>query len=925
MVLIGAILLVQSEPVQESVEFDGSRPEELANREVVELRSRESIANERESIASGQDNSTAELERINRSIGASISVRVMDDATNEPVEGILLTLLSERPRTKSFGEAVSDRNGRASFFGLAENMYLVRSMRRLPYAEGLAAVWLPNGQHEDVVLRLGTGGSLTGRVVDDSGAPLEGVPVLANPGRTVAYGWNNLAPERIAMEKRDAPLSDESGRFRLDGVRCEAQGIWIVEGELRAERFEKATVSAQLQGGSGRCDAFVKDGEVVDVGDLVIARLRTWRGRVINEQGASVPHAFLGSYLRDPFFGGRLAPERWAALALAPGQPGFELEDGESFADDAGRFEVSFRRRGGGVVLQSGSGERTRASLPNLEPGEIAEDVELVLESRTRLRIALFDSADQEILGAHPDVLRQELSFQNMYGYEREVWFRLSSLATVDDPMTWDTQRAPPTSEGIYEPVFKLESSEMGELLVSVPGYRRGRLSDPGGAIDEKVRIDLEELPSVRLSIQISRDWPVERVSELERELLLVVSRFSPDANPSREDGSVPQLQLGSLRSLSVGLEPTEARMFVREPGEYWVYLQPKLSWNELDLEGLVTFGPYASDETRVDSLVLPVDLLERLIEQKAEEIEAPEKLPPPSGLLPGEEVTLQEPEEILLVDGVVRAYLENSATGAPATSARVRLQAADHATRKLYPKGEEGPGHVESDRVGPGSWQPEVKSQDFEFWNGAEFDLPPGGVVDLGTIYLVPHPRIVGRLLESDGSPVPENTILAVGSISGDAGGAAWTEADGSFDLPANAGERVHYETWSNSGGSFGSRSIGQFRCLRLSELEGDVYLDPWRDVEFVVKGLLDSESFLPIQLSLESMSCQDASHLEATVGGPPSIGPQLDGERIFRSRMGTGAYRLSSTSASLGVEETVVEVVAGDGIQRIQLKPKR
>jgi len=918
LVLIASVLLVQSESSSDganSLAPDAVSGRELADQRVGALRAPQEV---RVSPQPGDGGRVAEATAASDEairVGASLFVRVVDDASGEPVPNTLLTLLSERPSTKSYGTAVTDKNGRASFTGLTENLYVVRSMRRSPHAEGLTAVWLPAWEHAEATLRLGTGGSLTGRVVDDTGSPLEGVPVNANPGRTVAFGWSWVSPERMALEKRDAVLTDSDGRFRLDAMTSEAQGIWIVDGEVRPERFEKAGVVVKLDGAQRFAKAYAKPGETVDVGDIVVDRLRTWRGRVVEESGAPVPGALLTTnYIRSRSTSRNLTEERRAILALAPGQPGFALEERETLTDGAGRFELSLRIRPGYAFVRTVEGRVERVRFPILGPGELREGVELVLELNTRLSIELVDEAGEPIVDAHPEVSRQELQFGSYGG--STVAFRLSVPASADSPEDWESSGGRGSPEGLYHPTFDTEPAAMGELLVFAPGYRSGRLRDAASAIATPVQLQLETLPSIRLSIRVDEAWPNHRFAELRRRTELIVSSLSPHASPQVESRRELRYSLGSKRELKLGVVPIQAHMFVREPGEYWAYLVP--SWpDQEEFAVLDVFGPFTSHDERVNEVVVSSEVLELLVTVVEEE---ESKLPPPPDLVPGGQAPDSEP----LNTGRVTAILLDSVTGEAASGVRLTLMSGED--NHWLPRADsKRAGHVGQGGVPAGKWRAKALHWNYEEWESQEFIVEAGGEVDLGTILLVPHPRLVGKLLEADGTPVPVRSSISLHSAEGAGQTGAGTVAEGAFDMPIATTERVHALFFTSVETRFFARRLSQFRCTSLTELGDEIVLEAWREVEFVLDNLLDSERHLSSNLYLEATTCGTASHHAPRIGELSAIGPQLDGRRVFRGRLGVGTYIPRAEDGSLGVRADPFEVVAGEGLQRVQLSPAR
>lgn len=164
------------------------------------------------------------------------------------------------------------------------------------YANDSLSVRLRPGADLDlgeVVLR--AGGALSGRVVDEAGAPLEGVRVAVRGAEvSEAIGGGMRMSHRTALGAADA-VTDADGRFRLTGLLA---GDVIVEAE---------SADSLHHGESGRVE--IRAGQESLGLVVVAARIpddRRIEGRVLDPSGHPVPRASVRGRYRTLFSGGSI-------------------------------------------------------------------------------------------------------------------------------------------------------------------------------------------------------------------------------------------------------------------------------------------------------------------------------------------------------------------------------------------------------------------------------------------------------------------------------------------------------------------------------------------------------------------------------------------------------------------------------------------
>jgi hypothetical protein len=164
---------------------------------------------------------------------AAISVRVIDN--DGPVVAATVTLKTQA-ENRSFA-CYTDDSGQCGFSHLRSGFYSIEVLKpsylaNLDYS-GRGSFELTAAQNKTQVIPLAKGGVISGKLVDEDGEPLCGVPVVALPAPT------NRSSSEVASTGTELSAtfsSDDRGSFRIYGLR---PGVYIL-----AVNFQRTT-SAQ--------------------------------------------------------------------------------------------------------------------------------------------------------------------------------------------------------------------------------------------------------------------------------------------------------------------------------------------------------------------------------------------------------------------------------------------------------------------------------------------------------------------------------------------------------------------------------------------------------------------------------------------------------------------------------------------------------
>ena len=149
---------------------------------------------------------------------ATLSGRVVDFTTNEPVPGVLVQIGGPANAAE-----IAAENGTFEFTNLPAGSYTVSARRNgylpdygspRPGARGRTTVDLESGGRGDITVRLLRGGVIAGQVLDADGRPVEGALVTAAQ-RIFSGGRRRLMP---FANSGGLPTTDDEGRFRVTSL-----------------------------------------------------------------------------------------------------------------------------------------------------------------------------------------------------------------------------------------------------------------------------------------------------------------------------------------------------------------------------------------------------------------------------------------------------------------------------------------------------------------------------------------------------------------------------------------------------------------------------------------------------------------------------------------------------------------------------------
>jgi protocatechuate 3,4-dioxygenase beta subunit len=260
--------------------------------------------------------------RLNLETGAFVSGRVVDD-TGRPLAGAPVEVVAmpsdDLPESQS-----ADADGRFTLGPLPSGRYQVMARAPDHVLVQSPEVRLRADVTPQIELRLARACRLTGRVVDERGQPLGGVPVTAvalTEGRpagadelTVLAGALPLAAEAAGLPARAimkqgnirTASTDAQGRFVLDEMPPGRARLEVVHPELLPLRREPIVLAP---------------GERKEVGELTIQAGAVLNGRVLDENGQPIEAARIEARPRGKGPPARVASDRDGrfAIRVAPG------------------------------------------------------------------------------------------------------------------------------------------------------------------------------------------------------------------------------------------------------------------------------------------------------------------------------------------------------------------------------------------------------------------------------------------------------------------------------------------------------------------------------------------------------------------------------------------------------------------------------
>jgi hypothetical protein len=494
-----------------------------------------------------------------------VHLRVVDAVTSEPLSALEVVAFSERPHTHRLARVRTDARGEVVLADVREDLVILETARRPPHAPALAAVWLANGGEQSMELRVGHGGGVRGRVVDESGRPVAGATVEVCDRRSLLLGDKGADP---------SCESDAEGRFLLEALTNTARGIWMIDGAPRPEVVDPAHLTVTSGVRSTSAEVLVKDAGVVDIGDLLLPSASVIAGRVVDEDARPLAGCLVsGSYGRAYAVSN---PELdHDAQAIAPGQEGFALSSGETLTDAAGAFAIELGPERFFVTVVTPAGLHELFPLPPLAAGERRDDVVFTMPSQSELRL--------ELVSASGDRVRPALA----------TWPPFSVIARLDgvrDRIAEVNEIQP----GIVRATFRCRLRDVEQVVVRAPGFHPTTLETRGLDLEQVERVVLTSIAhhALRLRFRASGEVPASRAGES----VHVHACLAPPAE--QHALFLGCCGAGAERRLELEHLAEECTLDVGADAPYWITLHGPFA-------GELKFGPYAPGND-VHEIILP-------------------------------------------------------------------------------------------------------------------------------------------------------------------------------------------------------------------------------------------------------------------------------------------------------------------------------
>jgi hypothetical protein len=776
-----------------------------------------------------------------------VRLRVVDAATSEPLSALEVVAFSERPQTHRLARVRTDARGEVVLADLREDLVILETERRPPHAPALAVVWLANGGEQRIELRVGHGGGMQGRVVDESGRPVAGATIEVRDRRSLLLGEQGADP---------SCESDLEGRFLLEALANTARGIWLIDGAPRPEVVDPASLTVSSGVRSMSAEVLVKDGGVVDVGDLVLPSASVISGHVVDEDERPLAGSLVsGNYGRAYAVSN---PELdHDAQALAPGQDGFTLWPGETLTDAAGAFAIELGPERFFATVVTPAGLHQLFPLPPLAAGERRDDVVFTMPSQSELRL--------ELVSASGDRVRPALT----------IWPPFSVTARLDgvrDRIAEVNEIQP----GVVRATFRCRLRDVEQIMVRAPGFRPTTLEARGLDLAQVQRVVLTPIAhhALRLRFRASGEVPASRA----RESVLIHACLAPPAEQ-------PALFLGCC---GVGAEQVlelehlaeECTLDVGADAPYWITLHGPFT-------GEPTFGPYVPGD----------DVHEIIVPPLAARTEVEAARPPAAG-----------------TPGTLVFTLVDQDSGRAFTADEAQLYAQRPNSRDACsPNARLGRDSALEASLPSGPWRVSLSARDSLRSVARDVTIESGSEVPLGTIALQSMPLVRGRVLEDDGSPCALGTDVRIGHRS------AMPDLEGRFELRASVESPRTVVVTAHPPAAWGwSPMLSGKQVFEVTPDERgeiDLRLRPWRAVEITVTGIPDAirESDHWVELWTDppgkELWLNWSAHRLAALSGTSSG---------FRFLLTEGRYRVRGRGALFSLGDTPIEVTGDTGLQR-------
>ena len=469
--------------------------------------------------------SAAERVTLSPALGAWVAgvVRAPDGQTT--AEGIRVTLDSSLNSRLELGSTSSqplnrftetDAAGRFHFYGTPAGRAVTVQTRSDTFARSFSDdLKLVEGERHDLVVTLAKGGTVHGRVVDDTGKAVEGAEVIA------------LGQELFGTptEELREVVSGEDGTFELTGLT--PGNVWL-KTEYEGAREQ---LSSPFE---------ITDGERKKVDDIVLDRGLALSGVVTMPNGR-------------PAIGAKVevSPDLSENVSGSPMDPRTFIGGGnDADTDETGAFEIAGLGEGPWIVTAKyespdesqpeDSGRWTASQALVRAP---AEDLKLALDPPVNFMGAVVDSAGEPITAFN---VKAELAGSQWYmppseksqnGFESEDGrFVFSDLRPGKWTFTVTAKGMAPSEE--LE--ITLPTEEESTFVLLAPIFLAGKVVDPNGLPVSGAEISKElEGPEAIQAMQGRKDWATTMT---DGEGLFTLNGVAPGAGSiaAKKDGWAP-------------------------------------------------------------------------------------------------------------------------------------------------------------------------------------------------------------------------------------------------------------------------------------------------------------------------------------------------------------------------------------------------
>lgn len=678
----------------------------------------------------------------------TVTLTVVDAASDAPLSDLPFLCWSERPQVHVYARGVTDAKGQAELANLPEDVVIFETGRRPPNANTIFATWLRNGSHREVTMRVGRGGRILGRVVDDLGHPLEGVEVTFDPRpgqESMAFSKSLIEESSVIAErfKRRRDLiakSGPDGRFEADALLSRYSAIWIKHGA--PDPRNELPIAVWLKWRQLRHDLQVKveDGATSDVGDVAIPRSRIFAGHVVDKDGTPVAEALVSArwsranMLRmrsaDPLSAARRSELRELSDydgfdgTAWPGEADFALGDEEALTANDGGFELDMTASGM-VAVATRDGRFQTFQMPDGAPGTRTDGVELRLKNQTLLALDVTQDGGRAFEPRH-----------------QRDWIQVTAIAADGSEFGGESHSG---GAGQFESRwYELPNDRIVALAVDLSGYERWRSPwHPPTSGREALAVDLVSRSRLPIKLRFELHDPKERASLRKRSIQAVACLLPPER------------ALASKERARCGLD-----------AEGWINFGPKADVDLAVANGrewhVYVYGPFVADSNQFEWIhagaFVPGD--------ERHEIE----LPPVSLSWVAEQARLEQEwqkksGERISADwrlASVRVNAIDARSGAPIAKPHVSVRTSPDPNSWSGFSGDDS-GGVFKIRVLSGHHAAKVGADGYRDSAEMEYTVEPGATADLGTVALEPMPHYAFDLVDVGGAPAAGRYSVSV------------------------------------------------------------------------------------------------------------------------------------------------------------------